>query len=159
MRGRHPDAIDKGEVRTARRWCQGRRNRRVELGQPSRQSHSAHNTEHVTVQYPWHPLHGQTIVMKRSVRHGREVWLCESDQRTAAIPVWLTDRVACAALSMGPVSSAHAIPRFDSMRSSRSRARKYGAYLHWFTKSQRTSWPRSIRFHESCGWPHIGKVI
>src|SRR5713226_7890056 len=70
---------------------------------PSRQSHSAHHTEHVTVHYPWHPLHGQTILVQRSVRHGREVWLCEPDERTAAIPVWMTDRVACAALSVGPV--------------------------------------------------------
>jgi hypothetical protein len=29
--------------------------------------------------------------------------LCELDQRTAAIPVWMTDRVACAALSIGSV--------------------------------------------------------
>src|SRR3989441_6846468 len=72
-------------------------------GEHSRQSHSAHHTEHVTVHYPWHPLHGQTILVQRSVRHGREVWLCEHDQRTAAIPVWMTDRVACAAVSTGPV--------------------------------------------------------
>src|SRR2546425_10110957 len=72
-------------------------------GEHSRQSHSAHHTEHVTVHYPWHPLHGQTILVQRSVRHGREVWLCEPDGRTAAIPVWMTDRVACAALSVGPV--------------------------------------------------------
>jgi hypothetical protein len=71
--------------------------------EPSRQSHSAHHTEQVTVHYPWHPLHGQTILVQRSVRHGREVWLCEQDQRTAAIPVWMTDRVACAAVSTGPV--------------------------------------------------------
>jgi hypothetical protein len=41
--------------------------------------------------------------VQRSVRHGREVRLCEHDERTAAIPVWMTDRVACAALSVGPV--------------------------------------------------------
>src|SRR5206468_7409838 len=69
----------------------------------SRQSHSAHHTEQVTVHYPWHPLHGQTILVQRSVRHGRDVWLCEHDQGTAAIPVWMTDRVACAAVSLGPV--------------------------------------------------------
>ena len=68
----------------------------------SRQSHSAHHTEHVTVHYPWHPLHGQAIVVQRSVRQGRDVWLCAQDQRTAAIPVWMTDRAACAALSTGP---------------------------------------------------------
>jgi len=67
------------------------------------QSHSAHHTEQVTVHYPWHPLHGQTLVVQRSVRNGREVWLCEHDQRTAAIPVWMTDRVACAALSIGRI--------------------------------------------------------
>src|SRR5712692_5102701 len=70
---------------------------------PSRQLHSTHHTEQVTVHYPWHPLHGQTILVQRSVRHGREVWLCDQHQRTAAIPVWMTDRVACAALSVGPV--------------------------------------------------------
>src|SRR5207247_10603217 len=80
--------------------------RRSAATRPSRQSHSAHHTEHVTVHYPWHPLHGQTILVQRSVRHGREVWLCEPDERTAAIPVWLTDRVACAALSVGPVPVA-----------------------------------------------------
>ena len=67
----------------------------------SRQSHSARHTEQVTIHYPWHPLHGKTIDAWRSVRHGREVWLCEHDQRTAAIPVWMTDRVACAAPSVG----------------------------------------------------------
>ena len=72
-------------------------------GNPSRQSDSAHHTEQVTVHYPWHPLHGQTILVQRSARHGREVWLCEHDLRTAAIPVWMTDRMACAALSVGPV--------------------------------------------------------
>ncbi|MBI4265312.1 MAG: hypothetical protein HY657_13120 [Acidobacteria bacterium] len=36
------------------------------------------------------------------MRHGRELWLCEHDQHTAAIPAWMTDRVACAALSIGP---------------------------------------------------------
>src|SRR5438093_1165743 len=75
--------------------------RRACEGQPSRQSHSAHHTEQVTVYYPWHPLHGQTIRVQRSVRHGREVWLCEPDLHTAAIPVWMTDRVRCAALSIG----------------------------------------------------------
>ena len=48
-------------------------------------------------------MHGQTILVQRSVRHGRELLLCEQDQRTAAIPVWMTDRVACAALSIGSV--------------------------------------------------------
>jgi len=86
---------------------EGRAERAVEAHaqgeEHSRQSHSTHHTEEVTVHYPWHPLHGQTILVQRSVRHGREVWLCEHDQRTAAIPVWMTDRVACAALSLGPV--------------------------------------------------------
>jgi hypothetical protein len=50
----------------------------------------------------WHPLHGQTILVRRSVRQGREVWLCDPGERTAAVPVWMTDRVACAALSIGP---------------------------------------------------------
>jgi hypothetical protein len=72
-------------------------------GQSSRQSHSAHHTEQVTIYYRWHPLHGQTIRVQRSVRQGREVWLCEPDRHTAAIPVWMTDRVACAALSVGPI--------------------------------------------------------
>lgn len=68
----------------------------------SRPLHSAHHTEHVTVHYPWHPLHGETIVAQRSVRQGRDVWLFAQDQRAAAVPVWMTDRVVCAALSTGP---------------------------------------------------------
>lgn len=63
---------------------------------------SAHHTEQVTVHYPWDPLHGQTTGVQRSVRQGRDVWLCEDDQHTSAIPVWMTDRAACAALSIGP---------------------------------------------------------
>jgi hypothetical protein len=59
--------------------------------------------EQVTVHFPWHPLHGQTMLIRRSVRDGRELWLCEPDQHTAAIPVWMTDRVACPTLSIGPV--------------------------------------------------------
>jgi Family of unknown function (DUF5372) len=86
-----------------RRQCPKAAKRAERSGEHSRQSHSAHHTEHVTVHYPWHPLHGQTIAVRRSVRHGRDVWLCEHDQRTAAIPVWMTDAVACAALSVGPV--------------------------------------------------------
>ena len=39
----------------------------------------------------------------RSVRQGRDVWLCDQDQHTAAIPVWMTDRAACAPLSTGPI--------------------------------------------------------
>jgi hypothetical protein len=61
-----------------------------------------HHTEHVTVHYRWHPLHGETILVQRSVRQGREVWLCARDQRTAAIPTWMTDRVACAAKLQRP---------------------------------------------------------
>src|SRR5438105_15801498 len=81
----------------------GESRRRSAEWRSSRQSHSAHHTEHVTIHYPWHPLHGQTVLVQRSVRHGRDVWLCAPDQQTAAIPVWMTDRVACAALSVGPV--------------------------------------------------------
>src|SRR5712664_652481 len=101
-----PPAVDSCPSWPARSRRQGRSPRRGSphfRREPSRQSHSAHHTEHVTVHYPWHPLHGQTILVQRSVRHGREVWLCEPDERTAAIPVWMTDRVACAALSVGPV--------------------------------------------------------
>ena len=68
------------------------RKRSERSAEHSRQSHSAHHTEHVTIHYPWHPLHGQTILVQCSVRHGRDVWLCEQDQRTAAIPVTLARR-------------------------------------------------------------------
>ena len=43
------------------------------------------------------------VPLSIELQKGREVWLCEPDERTAAIPVWMTDRVACAALSVGPV--------------------------------------------------------
>src|SRR2546422_567034 len=92
-------------------------------GASGRQSHSAHHTEQVTVHYPWHPLHGQTLVVQRSVRNGRVVWLCEHDQRTAAIPVWMTDRVACAALSIGPiVVSIEALTELSSLVNARRSA-------------------------------------
>ena len=68
-----------------------------------RQSHSAHHTEQVTVHYRWHPLHGKTIcgAAKRASRP-RGLAL-RAGSRTAAIPVWMTDRAACAAPPTGPV--------------------------------------------------------
>ena len=103
-----PRPSHKCYLRAARRrrgWRsrQGRSPQGRAQREPSRQLDSAYRTEHVVVHYPWHPLHGQTILVQRSMRHGRDVWLCQQDQHTAAIPVWMTDRVACAALSLGPV--------------------------------------------------------
>jgi len=40
--------------------------------------------------------------MRHSVRHGGELWLSKHDQHTAAISVWMTDRVARAALPTDP---------------------------------------------------------
>jgi hypothetical protein len=60
----------------------------LNIASPRCNSFGPHTTVHARAKdVPWHPLHGQTILVQRSVRHGREVWLCEHDERTAAIPV------------------------------------------------------------------------
>ena len=91
----------------AKRWARGAdvktAERRAKRAESSRQSHSAHHTEHVTFTIRWHPLHGQTD--SRAAQRATVVTSgCASRiEHPAAIPVWMTDRVACAALSIGPV--------------------------------------------------------
>jgi len=59
--------------------------------------------ESVTVYYPWHALHGQTLtVFRREKQDRRELLFCElANGRLVGIPQWMTDR-GCAAYSLGP---------------------------------------------------------
>jgi len=55
------------------------------------------------VHYPWHPLYGQSVLVRRGVRgNSRVLFVCDSSANTAGIPAWMTDRAVCAALSHGP---------------------------------------------------------
>ena len=57
----------------------------------------------MTVYYPWHALHGQTLtVFRREKQDRRELFFCELPSgRLVGIPQWMTDP-ACAAYSLGP---------------------------------------------------------
>jgi hypothetical protein len=57
----------KCDLRAARRRRQGRSPQGRAQREPSRKLDSAHHTEHVTIHYRWHPLHGQTI--SRTAEH------------------------------------------------------------------------------------------
>jgi hypothetical protein len=65
--------------------------------------HSAHKTS-VTIAYRWHPLHGQTLcVRKRDRRHGNAYVVVQlPDDTLCALPVWMTDPAACAGMALGP---------------------------------------------------------
>jgi hypothetical protein len=57
----------------------------------------------VTIYYPWHALHGQTLtVFRREKQDRRELFFCElPNGRLVGIPQWMTDP-ASAAYSLGP---------------------------------------------------------
>ena len=65
--------------------------------------HSAHKAS-VTIAYRWHPLHGQTLyVRKRDRRHGNAYLVVKlPDETLCALPVWMTDPSACAGMALGP---------------------------------------------------------
>jgi hypothetical protein len=65
--------------------------------------HSAHKAS-VTIAYRWHPLHGQTLcVRKRDRRHGNAYVVVQlPDGTLCALPVWMTDPSSCAGMALGP---------------------------------------------------------
>ena len=75
-----------------------------------RQSDSAHHTEHVTVHYPWHPLHGQTLSVRRT-RPGESRALAVRSRPAHGRDSYLDDgsRGVCRAVR-GPGSSSPSTP-------------------------------------------------
>ena len=67
------------------------------------QSHNAYVFERVTVHYRWLALHGASLECQRRVSLPDSEYLhCElPDGALGAIPVWMTDPVACAEFSFG----------------------------------------------------------
>jgi hypothetical protein len=65
--------------------------------------HSTERAKQVTVHYRWHPLYGQIARVRRGVpRSTGDVLFCElPDGATGALPAWMTDAAACAALTVG----------------------------------------------------------
>ncbi|MBV9916066.1 MAG: hypothetical protein JO153_06130, partial [Solirubrobacterales bacterium] len=70
---------------------------------PSRESHSADQTERVTIHYPWHPLFGQSIeVLPRGRRSGTQLLSCVGVEAISAVPAWMTDAASCVGMIAGP---------------------------------------------------------
>jgi hypothetical protein len=62
--------------------------------------HKTHKTECLRVQYPWHPLYTQTVIIRhKRLRRGRPTAACvpENDPERASleIPEWMFDRALC----------------------------------------------------------------
>ena len=69
------------------------------------QQHNTHKTEFLEVQYPWHPLHKQTIPVhfERLGMSGvafRCSALVDVERRNFDIPVWMFDRVTCSTMTL-----------------------------------------------------------
>ena len=66
----------------------------------------------MTIHYPWHPLHGQTLPAKRQPRSSAGevfVHVLLPDETWCLLPLWMTSREACAGLTLsarGEVSAA-----------------------------------------------------
>jgi hypothetical protein len=57
------------------------------------------------VEYPWHPLYGQTLrVVSRTVRSGHPViWLEERPGTARELPAWMCDAASCLGMdALGP---------------------------------------------------------
>ena len=68
------------------------------------QSHSAYISGSATIHYRWCDLFESSLPVLRRIRREDGDWLiCESPQGNAiALPVWMTDQVACRGFSAGP---------------------------------------------------------
>ena len=94
---------------------------------PQCQSHNAYVSERVTIHYRWLALYGVSLECERrvSLPDGEYLHCVLPDGAMGAIPVWMTDAVACAEFSAGdPLASVEALVALrtllDSLRSSRS---------------------------------------
>ena len=91
------------------------------------QSHNAYVSERVTIHYRWLALHGVSLECERrvSLPDGEYLHCVLPDGAMGAIPVWMTDPVACARFSSGdPQVSVEALldlrALLDSLRTSRT---------------------------------------
>ena len=70
--------------------------------------HTAHNSELRRVEYPWHPLFGQELLIEREIGPaGRRVFCCrvpgQQERRYGfQIPRWMFDRATCALMRPEP---------------------------------------------------------
>jgi len=81
----------------------GRRARPASASAHGKPLHSTERSKPVTVHYRWHPLYGQMARVRRGVPRGHgELLFCElPDGTRGALPSWMTDAAACAALTAG----------------------------------------------------------
>jgi len=92
-----------------------------------------HNTDRaklVTVHYPHHPLHGQSVrVRRRWAPGGCELLYCElADGTVATVPAWMTDVAVCSGVTAGdPVVEPAALLQLrillDTLNASHASAR------------------------------------
>ncbi|MFL9944303.1 hypothetical protein, partial [Paraburkholderia graminis] len=65
--------------------------------------HSAYRLKFVTMEYPWHPLHGQQLqVVRRKGRGATEVIHVEvRNGLSRELPGWMFDKARCETMSLG----------------------------------------------------------
>ncbi len=65
--------------------------------------HSTYRSQFVTIEYPWHPLHGKRVPLLRRVGRGTEEFVHVEARRGVSreLPAWMCDASACAAISKG----------------------------------------------------------
>ena len=66
--------------------------------------HRAYRSSHATIEYRWHPLHGQKLALLRRVKVGGVdvVHVDAPSGCSREVPCWMTDAVTCSAMSVGP---------------------------------------------------------
>src|SRR6266699_2875759 len=96
-------AVVKSTVWPASTTARPRAIARCVLPTPGEQSHTAQFPCFATVHYPWHPLVGQTLTVKRQHRlpGGSRSFACLLPDGTwTLLPEWMTSRERCARLEL-----------------------------------------------------------
>lgn len=97
------------------------------------QKHNAHGPETVKIHYPFHPLHGQIVRVRRRAKFPRGEYIyCElPDGTIAGFPSWITDATKSPDFTVGaPLTSAAALAELrkllDSLHSNSQRGEVRG---------------------------------
>ena len=95
---------------------------------PTAQKHNAHGPEVVKIEYPFHPLHGQSLRVERRAKLSKgEYIFCElPDGTIGGFPSWIADPTKSPTFTVGPpLTSAVALAELrkllDSLHSNSQR--------------------------------------
>jgi hypothetical protein len=94
----------------------------------TRQKHNAHGPEVIKVQYPFHPLHGQSLLVQRRAKlpNGEYIFCELPDGTIGGFPSWIADPTRTPNFTLGPpLTSAAALAQLrtllDGLRSNSQR--------------------------------------